>query len=84
MCISANAEENIKVYNNNEEVILSNELFLYEGEYFLNFNDLNKFGLDISRNDKVYSIISNDCYTAICWYNTCVTALNKYFTFCFY
>lgn len=61
MCVSANAQENIKVYNQNEEVILSHELFYYNEQYYLCLDDLQQLGLDVTEEENKYTITSSDC-----------------------
>ena len=61
MCVSANAQKNIKVYNQNKEVILSHELFYYNEQYYLCLDDLQQLGLDVTENNNTYTITSSDC-----------------------
>lgn len=61
MCVSANAQENIKVYNQNEEVILSHELFYYNEQYYLCLDDLQQLGLNVTEENNKHTITSSDC-----------------------
>lgn len=61
MCVSANAQEKIDVYNRNEEVILSHELFYYNEQYYLHLDDLQQLGLDVTEENNKYTITSSDC-----------------------
>lgn len=61
MCVSANAQENIKVYNQNEEVTLSHELFYYNEQHYLSLDDLQQLGLDVAEENNTYTITSSDC-----------------------
>ncbi len=61
MDVSANTQESITVYNRNEEVVLSHELFKYNEQYYLHIDDLQRLGLDVIKEDDKYTITSNDC-----------------------
>lgn len=47
--LSISAEESIKIYNRNEEVILSHEPVFYNEQYFIHFDDLDKLGLEVTK-----------------------------------
>lgn len=61
ICMSANAQGTPEVYNRNEKVILSNDLYYSNGEYYFHMDDLERLGLSVTKEDAKYTITSNDC-----------------------
>ncbi len=61
ICMSVNAQGTPEVYNRNEEVILSNDLYYSNGEYYFHIDDLERLGLSVTKEDAKYTITSNDC-----------------------
>lgn len=59
--ITVNAQENIKVYNRNEEVILSHDLFYYNEQYYIHIDDLQQLGFSVSEDNNAYTLSSIDC-----------------------
>ena len=60
ICLSANAQESIKVYNKDKEVVLSHDLFSYDEQYYLHLDDLGQLGLSVNKENGKYTITSAD------------------------
>lgn len=61
LAVSVNAEENITVYNRNEEVTLPHGLIYHNEIYYIAIGDLPALGLDVTEVNSTYTITSNDC-----------------------
>lgn len=59
--MSVYAAEEMCVYNKNEYVPLSHDIFTYKEQYYIHIDDLESLGLGVVRNGKKYIISSNDC-----------------------
>lgn len=62
LCLSVNAQENIKVYNRNKEITLFHGLFLHNEKNFIHIDDLSQLDLNVTEEENIYTITSNDAF----------------------